>query len=80
MANPEEKKRKNRPSRDQHDNSGCGWVALDGCFYSSMLGDGCLRFDGGCFDGFSGGCSLLFLPLRWLVILGLMLYGDWDYR
>ncbi|MEL6307030.1 MAG: hypothetical protein AAFQ52_02755, partial [Chloroflexota bacterium] len=49
----------------------------DGC---SNSGDGCLGFDGGCFDGFSGGCSLLFLPLRWLVIVGLMLYGDWDYR
>ena len=69
---------------------------LDGCIYADFTGctdvdfdggcldfggDGCVDLDiGGCFD-FGGGCSMLFLfPLRWIVILGLMLYGDWDYQ
>ena len=85
----EKKKRKDRPSRNQQDNSGCGHTMLDGCYVMTLFdsgcsgsgnADGCLGFDGGCLDGLNGGCSLPFLPVRWLIILGLMLYGDWDYQ
>ncbi len=62
----------------------CFYISFDGCFDFDGgcldSGDGgCLEFDGGCFD-IGGGCALvMLLPLRILVIAGLMLYGDWDY-
>jgi hypothetical protein len=70
---------------------GCLW---DGCFFISWIPwdfDGCIPdFDGGCFDIGDGcnigdgcsfdGCSMVFLPFRMMIILGLMLYGDWDYK
>ncbi|MEM9953223.1 MAG: hypothetical protein AAF846_16580 [Chloroflexota bacterium] len=62
-------------------------MMMDACLHTDLTGcfdgrdGGCLDLDfGRCFN-FDGGCSMLFLlPLRWLVIVGLMLYGDWDYQ
>lgn len=69
------------------DFTGCGSVDFGGdggCTDFDMGGcggdGGCVDLDiGGCGDIGSGCSTLFFLPLRWMVILGLMLYGDWDY-
>jgi hypothetical protein len=64
------------------------WLPWD--FDGGCLPDfdgGCIPdFDGGCFDIGDGcssfdGCSMVFLfPLRLVVMFGLMLYGDWDFK
>ena len=60
---------------------GCVELSLDGCSNS----DSCLSFDG-CFgfDGCSAFSGIMAMPFllvfRLSVILGLMLYGDWDYK
>lgn len=83
----EKTKRKNRKRDFQKDKRDSAFDAclLDGCFYWH-IGDGCFDFDGGCID-FDGGCFDIggactvgfFFPLRFIVIIGLMLYGDWDF-
>lgn len=69
---------------------GCFWVDFafgnDGCLPFGGDDGGCIDIDLGCFsfDGCSfDGCSaysIVGLPLRMLVILGLILYGDWDFK
>ncbi len=68
----------------------------EGCLYLPDFSDGCVPdlpgcsgndngclpdFDGGCIPDFDG-CSYsgLLFPLRIMVIVGLILYGDWDFR
>jgi hypothetical protein len=87
------KKRRKRRKSDEGDSivddvDGC---VFDGCYVLSWLpwdfDGGCLPdFDGGCFDigdgcsGFDGCSRVFFLPFRLMVIAGLMLFGDWDYK
>lgn len=88
MSDAQKRKKRQQKAQSGNNTDSCLW---DGCFYIG-LGDGCfdigdsdgcidLDFDGGCFDiGDSCSMSMVTLPLRIAVILGLMLYGDWDYR
>jgi hypothetical protein len=88
------KRRKKKQNHEEGDSivdevaDGC---FFDGCFFLSWMPwdfdgcvpdfDGCSIGDGCSFDGCSfDGCSMLFLPFRLMIILGLMLYGDWDYK
>lgn len=87
--NEEIKKKRKRRKKNQEEgdsivDDGC---FFDGCFFVSWLP---WDFDGGCFDIGDGcnigdgcsfdGCSMIFFPFRLIIILGLMAYGDWDYR
>lgn len=58
--------------------NGCA-LDSDSCFLES---EGCNLDADSCFlaPDFDSCTSLLFLPFRWIVIGGLMLYGDWDYQ
>ena len=84
------RKKTKHKSGAQSDNScyeadGCLLIASDGCLVMDGCSDtdGCLGFDGfsdmgGCFE-FDGCTTVFFVPFRLFVILGLMIYGDWDY-
>lgn len=89
MSKKQKNKRKSQRAVRQNDNSSCIgdaclFTASDGCVELSIDGctelpiDGCTNSDG-CLD-FNSYVMLVMLPLRWVVILGLMLYGDWDYK
>lgn len=80
-------KQKTRRQNAQSKNScygsdGCLLALTDGCLYTDGCNnsDGCLSFDGCNPLDFDGCTSMFFVPFRLLVILGLMLYGDWDYK
>lgn len=72
-----------RKKRQQRDN-GCAsrWFIWDGC----LIADGCLPSSDGCLP--SNGCSAFDSctvgcvggPLRLMVIVGLMLYGEWPVQ
>jgi hypothetical protein len=89
------KKRKRRKKQHEEGDSIVDGCLFDGCYFVSWMpwdfDGGCLPdFDGGCFDIGDGcnigdgcsfdGCSMIFLPFRLMIILGLMAYGDWDYK
>ena len=95
MSDKQKRKKQRQKAQSGNNAESCLWDGCyfidfsDGCydFDGGCFGfgdnDGCidLDFDGGCFDGFDGRSMMLIMqPFRVLVIWGLMIYGDWDYR
>ena len=93
MAKRKKRKQNKSATQDGCILDGCYYMPVDGCAYFDFdggclefdggcldIGDGCAAFDGGCLDIGSGCTMLTLFPLRLFVIIGLMLYGDWDFK
>src|SRR5688572_20662246 len=90
--NEEIKKKRKRRKKNQEEGDSIVDEVTDGCFFDGcyVLSWMPWDFDGGCFDIGDGcnigdgcsfdGCSMIFFPFRLIIILGLMAYGDWDYK